>query len=265
MIDFKVQSLGIQEAIAKVQAIAPKQLPFILALSLTETARDVEFIMKRAMQSDIDRPRDFTINSLFSTRATKQNLEASVQWKDYASGGTAAGKYLRPIAEGGSRQLKRSESSLKRMGLLPAGYFLTPGRDAQLDQNGNIPGQVFVQMLSALRAFGEAGYTANKRQKQQEASYNRRARKAFQTGEVLQAQKANQTPWFIILPGSSSRLAPGIYKRLKTKRQLIFAIVRSPRYKISFPFTDIATKAAKERMPIQFDAAIVKAMATAKP
>ncbi len=241
--DVTISVTGIEQAIAAVKAVAPKQLPFILARAMTETARDVEFIVKRAVQAEVDRPRSFTINSIYSTRATKAKLEASVAWREFAGKGTAGGKYLRPIAEGGARPLKRSESSLKKQGLLPSGYYLVPGQDAKLDSNGNVPGSVYVQMLSALRAFSEVGYLANRSAKSQ--------------------AKRKLAPWFVIRPGDKTGMAPGVYQRLKTKRKLIFAIVKAPKYRVSFPFARITRRAALERMPIQFAKAVEFALATA--
>lgn len=254
MIKFGLQTKGVEKALAMLEVVAPKQIPFIVAVAMTETARDVEFVVKRAIQTDVDRPKPYTINSLTSTRATKQKLEAVVAWRDSLSRdsitgfasekGTQGGKYLRPIAEGGSRPLKRSESALRRQGLLPVGYYLVPGRDAKLDSYGNVPGSVYTQMLSALRAFSEKGYVANRTAKSQ--------------------AKRSLPLWFAIKPGDKTRLAPGIYKRKGTKRELIFAMVRTPKYHVSFPFEGISRRTALERLPIQFNKAIDKALATAK-
>ena len=242
MIDFRVETSGIEEAMAAVKAVSPKELPFIMALALTETARDVEFILKRAMQSDIDRPRQFTINSLYATRATKAKQEAFVQWKMFAHKGQSGGHYLRPIAEGSSRPLKRSEGHLKRIGLLPNGYFLVPGQDADLDSNGNIKVGIYTKMLSSLSAHTEVGFSMNKAKK----------------GSNI------KNPWFVIQPGNSGGMAPGIYERLKSRRRLIFAIVKAPKYHVSFPFAGITRRAGLERMPIQFEKAIEKALTTGK-
>lgn len=267
MITFDVRSSGVQEAIAKIKAIAPKQIPFILAISLTETARDVEFVVKRAIQTDVDRPRPFTINSVFSTRASKTKLEASVQWRQFADkGGTPGGKYLRPIAEGGSRGLKRSESMLKRIGLLPAGFFLTPGQDAPLDANGNVPQSVVIQMLSGLRAFAEQGYAANRNTAKERRRFFKDVdkwgeEKAF---ELRKKRRDKKPPWFVVKPGEKSNLAPGVYQRIRTGRKLIFAIVRAPKYNVTFPFAGITRRAGLQRFPVQFGKAMVKALSTAK-
>jgi hypothetical protein len=242
MVDFKIETAGLEQAIAAVKTVAPKELNFIMALALTETARDVEFIVKRAIQTEIDRPRAFTINSLYATRATKNKLEAVIRWKDFATKGASAGTYLQPLAEGGGRKLKRSESLLKKRGLLPAGYYLVPGKDADLDQYGNIRGGIYTQMLSALQSFSEAGFSMNRTTK----------------------TSKNKTPWFVVKPGQATSLAPGIYQRLKTKRRLIFAIVKAPTYGVTFPFYRIATNASKERMPVQFWKAVEKALTTGR-
>jgi hypothetical protein len=241
MIDFNIKTTGVDKALAQLEAVAPKQIPFILALSLTETARDVEFVLKREMQRRIDRPRQFTINSLFATRATKSRLEAQVRWKDFAGKGTPGGKYLRPIAEGGARSLKRSESALKRRGILPSGFYLAPGEGAKLDANGNVSGNVVTQMLSYLKAFGEQGYVANRNNK-----------------------RKTKTQWFAIRPGEGTKLPPGIYQRVGSGFRIIFAMVKAPTYKVVFPFSKITTDVGKQQFPIRFNEAIVRALSTAK-
>jgi len=253
MIELNIKNTGVEKALSQLQQLLPKQYKFIVAVALTETARDVEFITKRAMKSDIDRPRDFTINSMYTTRATKNKLEASLQWRDFAGKGTAGGEYLKPIAEGTARPLKRSEYLLRRANVLPNGYFLVPGQDAKLDQYGNIPGSVYVQMISALRSFMEVGFLAN------------RARlKEIKDGERGSWRK-KQTPWFVIKPGDKSGFAPGIYQRLSSARKLIFAMVRQPKYSVTFPFERITRRAAIDNMPKQLYKAIELAINTAKP
>lgn len=246
MIEFSVKATGIEAMRAQVEAIAPKQLPFIMALALTETAKDVQEVVKNEMRRDIDRPSPFTLNSLYSTRATKQKLEASVEWRSFAGKGTPGGKYLRPIAESGGRALKRSEVALKRTGVLPSGYYLTPGGDATLDQYGNVRANLYVQVLSYLKSFGESGFLANRTEKSQAKG------------------KRRLSQFFAVQPGHG-RLAPGIYQRMASRLKLIFAFVKAPHYRVTFPFQKITERAATERMPIRFEEAVVKALSTARP
>lgn len=85
---------------------ANKQLPFAMARSLTELARNVRDAEKDALHTVFDRPTPFTQNSVGYKAANKQSLEAQVFVKDIAS------KYLEPYEFGGDNMLN-SEALIK--------------------------------------------------------------------------------------------------------------------------------------------------------
>ena len=59
--------------------------------------------------------------------------------------------------KGGSRNIKRLEMRLSRLGILPAGMYVAPGRGARLDQYGNMHRGDVTAMLTQLGAFVEPG------------------------------------------------------------------------------------------------------------
>ena len=65
---------------------------------------------------------------------------------------------------GGRRRDKRSESALRRAGILPSGYQTAipatpyPGSD---DGRGNLSGRFLQQLLSYMQAYSESGFKAN--------------------------------------------------------------------------------------------------------
>jgi hypothetical protein len=129
-----------------------EQLPFAIALALTETGKDVKDAAVAEMTRVFDRPTPFTLNSLFLKAATKQRLQAIVWFKDFAPKGTPAAEYLAPEIYGGGRRDKRSERLLQARGLMPRGWRLVPGVGLKLDQYGNISRADMVKILSALNA-----------------------------------------------------------------------------------------------------------------
>lgn len=135
-----------------------QQLPFALAGALTATARDEKDAARNEMERVFDRPKLFTVNSVFAKPATKRDLAASVRFREFAGKGTAAGKYLKPQVFGGSRDAKRSEVLLRRRGLLAPDEFMVPGPGARLDSYGNITGAMMQRISSALGSQADASH-----------------------------------------------------------------------------------------------------------
>src|ERR1035441_633525 len=71
-----------------------RQLPFATAKALTRTAQLIKAAEVDEMRRVFDRPTPWTLNSVFITPATKDNLIARVWLKQDAAKGTPAAKYL---------------------------------------------------------------------------------------------------------------------------------------------------------------------------
>jgi hypothetical protein len=202
-----------------------KKLPYATATALTRTAKRVQAAFIAAMQKDFDRPTPYVLGGTFIQPATASKLTAVVGWKNFASKAVPASVFMLPQVQGGSRNLKSTEKWLNRKGMLPGGMVTVPGMGAKLDRYGNMNRGQLVQVLSALQAFPEAGFNAN-----------RNIVKARERA----AKGGRQAQFFV---GSPARgyLPLGIYQRMpdnKIKPILIF--VKSPNYKILIPFQSIA-------------------------
>lgn len=76
-----------------------KQIPFATARALTSTARKIQEAQKDNLQSRLDNPTPFTVNSVASKAARKTNLKAKVLIRPTAA------EYLAPEEFGGTRHL----------------------------------------------------------------------------------------------------------------------------------------------------------------
>jgi hypothetical protein len=206
-----------------------KQLPWAIAKAMTESAKKAQVALKAQTPRYVDRPTPFTLNSTFVRFASPRNLEAWVGFKDYASKGTPAAKYLQPMATGSVRRQKASERQLTASGVLPAGSFIVPSgvTPLKLNQYGNLTGGTYTQVLSRLKALGEQGYTGN-------VSGSRRSQ-----------AKRSQRDYFVGRPGG---LPLGIYARLGKRPKngglsrgfhTVFYVTRQPRYQPKFPIRKI--------------------------
>jgi hypothetical protein len=194
-----------------------KKLPYATATALTRTAKKVQAAFVSAMKDKFDRPTPYTLSGTFVKPATASSMIATVGWKNFAGKGIPASVFMLPQVEGGKRTLKSTEKMLSSKGFLPSGMMTAPGSGAKLDQYGNMSRGQIIQALSALQAFGETGYLAN------------RAR--------ARSLKGTKTPQFFVGKPGNGRLPLGIWQRMKdgTIRPILI-FIKTPNYKVLIPF-----------------------------
>ena len=234
---------NIDVIVARLNSNRRDQIPFATAKALTKSvqiARDELAVMTTKV---FDRPTPYTQNAFYVRPATKAKLVASVGIKDEAPKGTPADRYLRPQIEGGGRNLKRMERALQSKGLMPGGSYAIPGAQAPLDAYGNVPAAFIVRVLSDLQAFGEQGYTANRKGKR---------------------RGAKRTNYFFV-PRKGSQLKPGIYWHLPGRMLgIVFRFVSQVAYRKRFDFYGEGKRIAIAAFDEQFAKAFKEAVATAR-
>jgi hypothetical protein len=112
----------------ELSAFAQKQLPFATAQALTATARIVAEAQKANMKKVLDRPTQFTLNSVKAIPAKKDSLTASVILMDKAA------RYLEPFLSGGLHALN------SRAVLVP--------KNIPVNSFGNIPAGLMSRLKS---------------------------------------------------------------------------------------------------------------------
>lgn len=172
-------------------------------IALTKTAKIAQKNMQTEMMRVFDRPTRWTLNATYVRPATKQNNnEVKIGLKDaeLKNRGVPPVNHLYAQIHGGTRQQKRHEVALQRIGVLPPGWRIVPGQGAELDRYGNMKSQQIVQIMSYFRSFGEQGYKANS---------TAQTRKRLQRGTKKKAGRS----YFVAYPGRerTKHLQPGIY------------------------------------------------------
>lgn len=225
-----------------------RQGPFVAAVSLTRTAKDVQAAIKEEMRTSFDRPTAYALNGTFLKGATKSSLEARVWVKDNPFGkGVPADRFLSPQIFGGERRHKGAERLLQANGLMPAGWYLVPGEGAQLDGNGNIRRGQLRQILSQLKVQGGSGHESR-------AQNSDRSRRTI----------ARQGVTYFALPNGNRGLLPGVYLKRRfghgTAIRPVFIFVSKVEYQSRLKFHEVAQATIDARFPIHFEAELANVL-----
>lgn len=227
-----------------------RQVPFVIAKALTATAQDAKKDLVAVLPRIFENPTPYTMNSIFVSGANKQRLEAIVGFKDTASNGTPAAKYLQPEITGGGRRIKRIERYLSGKGILPNGMAVVPAAGAQIDAYGNVKRADYGKIISRLARQSNAATTGKRT----------RRTKTGSGGQL-----------FVNIPGrkgSNPKLPAGVWERTSfaqgsaIKPMLLF--VEIPRYRARFDFTGTVTKTIRQQFQQRLNEAIELAIATSR-
>jgi hypothetical protein len=159
-----LKTTGIEKVQKELASLTGPQARDAYARAINDTAYQVRRAMQAEFRTVFDRPTNYIIGSVRVKQATPDNLSATIEPTYYGGKGVDPQKILAAQGDGGTRRDKRSESALRRAGILPNGYQTAipdrpyPGSD---DGRGNLKGSFLVQLLSYFQAFGEQGYRAN--------------------------------------------------------------------------------------------------------
>ena len=137
-------------------------------VAMAAAINDGAFAYRRALQAEMasvfDGLTPYVSKSVYVQQATADRMQATIVPTYNGGKGVDPQKILAAQEMGGRRADKRSETALRRAGILPSGYQTaipaTPlaGSD---DGRGNLKGPFITQLISYFQAFGEQGYRAN--------------------------------------------------------------------------------------------------------
>ena len=218
-LDFRENSAGLLGMLSDLQR---KHLPRATLRAVERTGRYVYVALRSEAEESFDRPTRWTMQAVQINRATIDKPWLSIWINDDPNKGTPASVYLSPQIEGGARRHKRFERALIMRGLMSPMAYAVPGKQAPLDQHGNVPGAFIVRVLSDLQAFGEQGYRANRRGKR---------------------RGARRTNYFFV-PAHGSSLRPGVYWHMPNGMLgVVFAFVSRPAYAKRYDWYGTADRA----------------------
>ncbi len=175
-----------------------RQVDFAASKALNTTAFAVNGRIKVDMQAVFEGGATaYTLRAFQVDKSSKADLRAVVRLRtDAPNGGTAYDRALGHLFNGGTRDWKKLESWLRGRGLMPAGLMAVPGKGCPLDARGNIRKTALSEMLSSLSSWRPGSMHTYRK-----------------TGG---GKSVKAVGYFVVMPGASSHLKPGIYKRVET-------------------------------------------------
>lgn len=200
----------------QLQRLEQREIPFAMVLTATRTAKAAQEALKGEINKVFDNPTPWIQNSTYVLAAKKSDPTAVVYAREW--GGTPAPMTLTPQIEGGQRQYKRSEGALRAGGYLPNGWQVAPGPGAKRDKYGNINRGQLQQVLSGLRV-------------QRDSQQNRR--------------QGKPTEFFVVRPGTSNPLQPGVWQRVGRRPTLILTFIERPNYSQRLDWHGVAMRAGE--------------------
>lgn len=236
MIEFSVTA-DVKAATQWLDAAQSRQIPFATAKALTDTARLVQTELKREMLQVFDNPSPFTRNSTYSTSATKTSLRAEIGLKNKGMRVTPA-QLLKEHFTGGQRGGKPMEVAMTALGALPSGWRVIPGQGLKLDAYGNPNRNQVREIIGSL--------------KNKTSIYKGRGKKVALVG------------YFLVPIGAKSRLVPGIYWRSGRAIKPMFVFIKQAAYRKVLDLNGIASRVVRTSFGPLFDAALGKALETAR-
>ena len=225
-------SLSIDQDLSRATAwtkAVQKQLPFATSVALNNVAFDARKAINAATRGAFNAPVKFTQTAFLVQKSKKSTLAAFVYAQDKA--GKDRARYLRFGIRGGTRPQKGMdayfENAVPNDGTIPAGAYFMPTSLVKTNASGNVTQATLRRISKGISGNSRGGF-------------------------------------FIGTPRGGSR-PPGIYRRSRLKLHPYFiATTDRPDYTGRFNIESVGAKVIERRFGIHFNAALSKALSTAK-
>lgn len=256
-LSFTVNFRDVAKTLAEV---APKQVNFAMAKTLTALAQDGKAAIIKQMPVSFKGPTDFTMKAPSFEKATPQTQQSRVYLKDSeAASGKSINEHLRPGALGSpARAQKKTEYLLTRLGDLPAGWVTVPGKAMPVDGNGNMPGSYYKQIVNVLQLKVNTRYASGK------------AVSKASRGRALRLKVASEI--FCVTPGKNTLgkgggwLPPGVWKHLPGRKLLqMLKFVKKASYQPLLDIDKIVGETVAANAEQRWAESVDFALLTAKP
>ncbi len=238
---------GMTELRTMLREFSDRRLNAAISTSLTRGAKEMAGVWQDQIDRRVDRPIARTKSATTFEGATAATLQSRVLVKDKLSG-TPPSEYLAPQERAGNRNLKKFEAALQASGALPRGWFVVPGRGAQLDAYGNVSRSQIIAVITQLGQDYSPGY----------------ARVIPKTVAGRLAAMARRGKSYIAIhpeEAKAMKVSAGVYERAGDQMRAIFLFKRTAIYRKLLDLQAVAGREAPAVIAEEFGIAVVESFA----
>ncbi|WP_029604977.1 hypothetical protein [Kozakia baliensis] len=220
-LDIKINTSDITRQMDK---LTRDEIPRAISVSLNRIAGAAKRAIVSKMDEAFENPVPYTLGAFRIENATPENLTVAIATKNDRKDGEyitrSAYDYIKTEVTGGQREMKRSEIALKE---ISGGQYWLPGKDAPLDQHGNVKKSEIIRLLSRLGAMRNVGLNMS----------DKTARRLARKGMVARGQRSE---YFVARDKGNGR-PKGIYKYVSPGKvdQILIFTSKTPTYKSRLP------------------------------
>jgi len=253
-----VKASGIEglSSMAKRIRAMPKQIEFAGVVAASRTAVICRDEWRKEMKKNLDRPKDSVLQQVKVWPATVAKPVAVVGFDFREIGGNNTrnmGEILGHIFTGGARLQKVVEIRLQRLGILPPGMYVAPGKGAPLDGHGNISSGEIARILTRFGSFDIAPMSAR--------SHKRLDKKGQLVGRGFGDKRRTIRNEYFVARASDARPL-GIWKVTGPgKVEPILVFIRKPSYRQFIDLQRLGRQVVEKHFPGEFRRALKDALA----
>ena len=213
-------TFNVDKLIKELDIIQKSHLPKAAEQALKSFGFDVRELLQDEMRREYESPNAFTLNSPYFKQ---DGLTLTVGISDRSNGGLSPAQYLNPTNKS-SGSLRKPVAATSIDGAMLARFGI---KDIAVPVESSRAGSQFLNSKGALRS-----------------------RKVQYLLSQLENPGSGREQYFVIKPGDSSTLKPGIFRRYRLKGTLSQAFVFAKQQQTpKIDFHGVIRKAAEERLP----------------
>ena len=213
-------TFNVDKLIRKLDIIQKSHLPKASEQALKSLGFDLREVLQEEMQREYESPNAFTLNSPFFRQ---EGMTLTVGISDRSRGGLSPAQYLAPTDKS-SGSFRKPVAPTSIDGAMLARYGI---KDLAVPVESSRAGSQFLNSKGALRS-----------------------RKVQYLLSQLENPGSGREQYFVVRPGESSTLKPGIFRRYRLKGTVSQAFVFAKQQQTpKIDFHGVIRKAAAERLP----------------
>ena len=213
-------TINVDSLIRKLDIIQKSHLPKASAQALKSFGFDVREVLQREMEEQYESPSAYTLRSPYFKQ---DGLTLTVGVSDRSRSGLSPAQYLAPTDKTGGR-LRRPAAPTSLDGAMLARYGI---RDIAVPVGSSRAGSQFLNAKGGLRS-----------------------RKVQYLLDQLANPGSGRESYFVVKPGSGSRLTAGVYRRYRLKGEISAAFVFARQQQTAkIDYHGVIRKEAEARLP----------------